>query len=249
MSKISYKLLIAQKDVLATEMATAIANGESTNFLSLMIEGRYFSTYDVPSDIVSLQQIEHNFSKAPFPSSYNSRAFAPGDVVLDSNGVAMVYAGSGDFNDVSAKFMDEGLFPGGNKSTIVDELSTDADDEDDDEDDVKAGTPCQDVCCAPKTLSKSSLRVGEMKNTRSIERKEMQALIQTSLGQLFTEQGIPMTKDHTRRTVRSLLRIGVQLMMNDLGKDPAAAMAQFVECMRDEAGDKTAGKKITVVTY
>lgn len=245
MHKTLFRLLIVNKEALASAMSSAFQAGESANPLKLTVEGNHYTAFDVPTDIQSLQAVVHNYGKAPLPSGYGMRPLAQGDIILDSNGKALVLAGEGDFNDVTSKvssFVEFPTNPNATNSAVV--ASSDDDDEDeepeDDEDEGEDEPEDEGIVKASAAYPPRSLRVGAIANPRNAERVEIQALMTEAIGKMFEAQNIPMNKNHSRRAVRAAMRIGIRLALEE-GQNLHSMLSLFSECIQKES--KELGKK------
>ncbi len=235
MQKIMFQLLIVNKEALASAMSSAFQAGESANALMLTVEGNLYTTFDVPSDIQSVQAVVHAYGKAPLPSGYGHRAMQPGDIILDSNGKALVLAGEGDFNDVTGKISGYVSFPKDPNAANPVLTATAEEDEDEDEDPENEDGEQSD----PGIVKASSLR-GAVAKGRNCERKEMQALMTDAIGNMFQAQNIPLNQDHSRRAIRAAMRIGIRQGL-ETGQNLGSLLQLFGECIQKES--KSLNKK------
>lgn len=245
MQKTMFRLLIVQKEALAAAMASAFQNGESANPLMLTVEENLYDTFDVPSDMQSVNAIYHNYGKAPVSKGggYAHRQLQAGDIILGSDGKATVIAGEGDFADVTSKISSFVAFPQDPNAVGVavdpvnedDEEEDDAGDDDDSDEDV--------VQAVAKAYPARSIKVGTVANPRNCERSEMQALMTTAIGSAFEANNIPMNRNHSRRAVRAAMRIGIRLAMEE-GQNLHSLLSLFSECVSKESNElgKKSGK-------
>lgn len=241
-----FTVLLANKTKLAEAASKAMSTGESVDFLNLTLTEKLYEALaleDFPTVTDVVQHVQNQ----------GGRGLLAGDIILSSEQKAWVYAGIGDLNEVTTRVGALVDYPGstGVDPNDVDDAveSDDAEGDAGDEDQGNQCPGCGGYHGRPKPLASNTLAVGKISQPRDVERGEMQALIQTAIGTMFTEQNIPLTPDHARRAVRSMLRIGVRMLLEQ-GGDLRHAMPLMFEAIEKESKDL--GKKIkarTVAVY
>jgi hypothetical protein len=233
-----FTILLANKPKLADAAAKAMNTGESVDFLNLTLTEKLYDTLalsDFPTVTDVVQHVQDQ----------GGRGLLAGDIILSSEQKAWVYAGLGDLNEVTTRV-----------GTLVDypEMVKDSNDADNsdagdagDEDQGAQCPGCGGYHDRPRAFN--TLSVGKISDPRNVERDEMQSLIQTAIGAMFTVQNIPLTRDHARRAVRSMVRIGVRMLLEQ-GGGLSDAMALMFEAIDKES--KALGKTVkarTVAVY
>lgn len=234
-----FTVLLANKAKLADAASKAMSTGESVDFLNLTITEKLYDALALSTNFPTVADVVQHVQ------NQGGRGLLAGDIILSSEQKAWVYAGIGDINEVTTKIGSLVAYP---------EAAEDPNDVDDagdagDEDQGPQCPGCGGYHGRPQPLASNTLSVGKINQPRNVERGEMQALIQTAIGTMFTEQNIPLTPDHARRAIRSMLRIGVRMLLEQ-GGDLRHAMPLMFEAVEKESKDL--GKKIkarTVAVY
>lgn len=252
MTTTAFQILFVNKTKLADAAAASMASGKSIDYLRLTVEEKLYDIYDVGFSPSAHTLLTSEVSPSPYP-----RAISPGDLILSSDKHAWVVAGPGDLNEVTYKISPFVTFPDAGSATANLAQSDDSDESEDnapeetEEEHVKNCASCSALRGRDQARVSTTLPMGEVSNPRNVEREEMQQIIKTTVGKAFADNGIQLNQNHSRRAVRSFLRLGIGLALEH-GGGVSTVMQLVAEAIEKEAktlGKPTRARTIAVMSF